>query len=232
MNLLYTNIPETGQRFCIKGRDPKLLIVSGTHGDEYEVLPFVEEAVIKYLDQLPEFLYVPEVSPSAVALRTRENGEGIDVNDNFFHDTKSEEVRQMMKLWEKYRFELFITFHEDTEKEKFFLYDGATKEFYDTVKLENTPEFQLLCHDVVTIGVELFNGIDELNDPTLGYEVKNGYAYWPMTFNDYSSDYWLLVERAIAKQVINTEIPGMVSVEKKRQIVDAIFQRLLLHVTD
>lgn len=234
MKLSYTEIKSTGQKFYVKGNDPIFLIVSGTHGDEYEIVPIVEEMVIRYKEELPDFLYVPEVSPSALALRTHENGEGINVNRSFYEGVKSREVKEMMALWKKFHFELFAAFHEDATQDKFYLYDGMKSEYYDELNLEGNQQLELLRKDIAGLGVELYNGIDDPDDPDLGYQVQNGYVHWSMARarDDHSSDYWLLVKTGIARHVINPEIPGKIPVSKKREIVDAIFRRLLLGKID
>lgn len=226
--LNYQEIASTKQRFCIKGNNPTILIVSGTHGDEYEIVPFVEKAVIKYENQLSDFLYIPEVSPSAVSLKTRKNKEGLDINRSFFKEVESEEVLQMMQLWSKYKFDLFLTIHEDPAQDSFYLYDGMKAEYFNQLKLEGSPEFDSLRKDILNLGINLYTGTDDAADPHLSYQVLNGYAHWPMIHNDHSSDYWLLVEKEIAKHVINPEIPGKISPDKKREIVHAIFKRILL----
>ena len=45
--------------YFIKGKNPKLLIHSGTHGDEFEVIDIVKKCVLKYEDKLPDFVFVP-----------------------------------------------------------------------------------------------------------------------------------------------------------------------------
>lgn len=218
--LNYRIIKTTKQKFFLKGRQPKLLIVSGTHGDEYEVVPLVEKLVMKYREKLPDFLYVPEVSPSALTLHTHENGEGLNVNRSFYQGVKSPEVKEMMALWKKFDFELFATFHEDAGQDKFYL--------YSSFRLEKTAVWKMLCRDIADLGIGLYTGVDDPNDPNLSYQVKNGFVHWPMNRNDHSSDYWLLVETKRAKYVINPEIPGKISLSKKMAVVEAIFQRLLL----
>lgn len=228
MKFNYTEIPSTGQKFYIKGDDPVLLIVSGTHGDEYEIVPIVEDAVMRYQEKLPAFLYVPGVSPSALSLRTRKNKDGLDINRSFFEGVQSDEVKQMMNLWKKFRFNLFLTFHKDPTREKFYLYDGMKSENHDELNLESNRQLELLRKDILGLGVELYTGIDDPEDPDLGYQVQNGYVHWPMTRDDHSSDYWLVAKTGIARHVINPEVPGKISLDKKREIVDAIFRRLLL----
>ncbi len=224
----YQEISETGQKFFQKGANPKLLIVSGTHGDEYEIVPLVEAAVFKYRDQLPDFLYVPQVSPSALALRTRKNKDEIDVNRGFVIPPVSLEVKKLMELWEKYNFEIFLTFHEDPQFLDFYLYDGETAENYAKYRLDDKEPFRLLQQDLLAAGINLYTGVDDPEDPKLGYQVTNGYAHWGMIVNDHSADYWLLIDTGRAKQVINPEIPGKLSLGLKEKIIEVIFERLIV----
>ena len=228
----YKKIVATSQRYYLKGENPKLLIVSGTHGDEPDTVPIVEEIVERSHDQLPDFLYVPEISPSALKLGTRRNVNGIDVNRSFYAGVNDEEVRQLMSLWSNYSFDLFLTFHEDPTNSEFYLYDGTIEENREGRHLEGTQRLYLLRQDVLSAGVPLFNGVDDPDDPGLGFKAKDGYIHWPMEYNDHSADYWLLVETKRARQVINQEIPGLISKDKKAQIVNSIFKRLVIEKID
>ena len=193
--LNYQLIPSTGQRFALKGDKPKLLIVSGTHGDEFEVVPLIEEYVGKHYSDLPSFLYVPEVSPSALRLRTRKNADGVDLNRSFVDGTKIEEARQMMELWGRYNFDLFLTFHEDPTQDKFYLYEGVQEKYYSQFSLERQGKLDPLRGGIQALGIELYSGVDDPLDPQLGHQVGDGYVYWPMTFykDDHSNQYLLLV---------------------------------------
>lgn len=224
----YQTINSTGQKFHLKGTNPTLLIVSGIHGDEAETVPLVEKAVEKYYDRLPDFLYIPAASPSALKLGTRKNGDGVDMNRSFKSDTTIPEVRVLMNLWSQYSFELFLEIHEDPELSEFYLYDGETDENMAGRNLVGTKKLEKLFGDIQGFGVKLFDGIDDPDDPDLGYEVKNGYSRWPMVHNDHGAESWLIIDEHRLKQVINPEIPGIISTDKKAEIIDAVFRRLIL----
>ncbi len=91
-------VGETKLKYFIKGSNPRLLIHSGTHGDEWGVIEPVKLAVKKYEDQLPDFVFVPEVSPSAVMNRTRVNSGSVDLNRSFTEGTNESEVLANMKI--------------------------------------------------------------------------------------------------------------------------------------
>lgn len=227
--LSYNVIPSTGQKYHAHGEKTRLLIAGGTHGDEGEVVPLVEATIINFYSRLPDFLYVPEISPSAVKLGTRRNADGLDVNRSFLTPPPTQEVAELMKLWINYSFDTFLTFHTDPTQTCFFLYDGIKD---GDKRLDKTSAFSLLQKDIRAIGVDLYNGTDDPEDPNLGYEVKDGYAYWPMINNDHSTDYWLIVETGRTQRVINPEIPGLVTLDKKQKIIEAIFRRLVLDIKE
>lgn len=223
----YQIIPSTGQKYHFKGTNPKLLLVSGLHGDESEVVPIVEKVVEKYYEQLPDFLYVPAASPSALKLGTRKNGDGVDLNRSFKPGTTIPEAKALMGLWGQFVFELFIEIHEDPEFDVFYLYDGEKQEDnkYNILK---TKKWANLQKDILALGVKLYNGIDDPEDPDLGYMVTNGYAHWPMTHNDHGAENWLMIDECRSKHVLCPEIPGKADLKTKSKIVDAIFRRLIL----
>ena len=106
--------------------DPhRVLISAGTHGDE----PAGTEAVLRFLDRdrKPfldrfEFVLLPCVNPYGYIHRTRENGDGVDINRSFEGDGLAE-VRVLKRALQGQRFDLFIEFHEDWEYEGFYLYE-------------------------------------------------------------------------------------------------------------
>jgi hypothetical protein len=226
----YELIPETGQKYYLSDANPTLLIAVATHGNEREIVPLVEKVVYKHRAQLPPFLFIPKISPSACELNTRNNKDNLDINRSFIVPPPTEEVRAMMDLWSKYRFGIFLTLHTDPTATDYYLYDGHKDEDHEKRRLDITKGYALHRKDVLSFGVSLFNGIDDPEDPTLGYNVKDGYAYWPMStkINDHSTDYWLIMDTGIAKQVINPEIPGRATLEQKAKIIESIVCRLIL----
>jgi len=61
--------------YFLSGNNPQLLIVSGTHGDEFAIISSLDEIIQKYIDDLVPFMYIPELSPSAVRQKTRTNSQ-------------------------------------------------------------------------------------------------------------------------------------------------------------
>jgi predicted deacylase len=108
-----------------KGVKPILLLMSGTHGNEYKVIKPLINIVYLYSSKLPDFIFIPEVSPSAVKKHTRENDSNNDLNRKFTEQTDDTEARTIMRIVSNYNFKLGISFHEDPELNSFYMYDCA-----------------------------------------------------------------------------------------------------------
>lgn len=202
---------------------PKLLIHSGTHGDEAGVIPFVEQAVEEYVQLLPDLVFVPRVSPSAVMLDTRVNAEGADINRVFFSDSELTEVQDNLKIIEKYTFDLMVSFHEDPEFECYYLYDSSNT---------NEPTDFVLDHNTFlsSQGIQLLNGLDDPSDENLGYMFVNGYKKFchdSRTKDNGMINVWLL-NHGFARHTLLPEIPGNLSDTKKKLIIDSFFEKVLV----
>ena len=108
--------------------DYKILLVAGIHGDEHEVIDCVARALARYQSQLPGAIFIPQMSPSACAARTRQNGEGVDLNRQFLSNTQSAEARAVVERLAGERFDLCLSFHEDLREDKFYFYDSQDME--------------------------------------------------------------------------------------------------------
>ncbi len=206
--------------------NPRILLVSGIHGDEWEVIDFVKEAIDKYRDTLPSFLYIPELSPSAVLKKTRLNGEGKDINRCFFADTDVFEVKEAQKILKPHHFDLAVSFHEDPPQDKFYLYDSGV--------IHEGPEVANFLAHLQKIGIPLLSGIDDSDDPMLGYEVVEGYSAVPPGLVSIEKErgifeFWL-INTVIAKHALTLEIPGKTSLETKRAIIDVFFCLVLTQI--
>lgn len=206
--------------YFTQGKGPRLLIRSGTHGDEYEVIEAVKRVVRLNLDKLPSLVFVPEVSPSAVTNRTRQNGAGLDINRHFLPGADEVEIMANKQIVKDHKFELCIDFHEDPVLDKFYFYDTG---LLDDEKLKRLKE------KVLRLGIGLYTGIDDPNDPLLGVMVEDGYlstqgaAVEPKTgmFADWA------IDRGIIKRCLTLEIPGRLAYEKKAQLVELLFEELV-----
>lgn len=156
-----------GIKYHIKGNSPKLVIHSGTHGDEYHVIEPLRKVVERLYDELPSFLYVPEVSPSAVLLNTRENALGHDMNRVFWGANFDPEVIANKQILATVSHAIALTFHEDLENNAFYIYDSE--------KLSNDL-LEALRARIRTLGLTLYNGQDDFEDEQLQYVFDHGYA--------------------------------------------------------
>lgn len=223
MRQLVKVLGKTQIPYFVKGGSPTLLIHAGTHGDEYGVIESVRKAVEKYEERLPDFVYVPVVSPSAVAKRTRVNGDGIDLNRNFFEDSSIAEVEANFAIARGKNIDTVATFHEDPEPgSRFYLYDVG-------VGLGENESWKKFCNDLESMGVGLLNGVDDPNDPELNYTFTDGYHFWPVLENGYpggSFNEWA-TRNGIPKALL-PEVPGHLTQDKKNEIVDLFFRYFLL----
>ena len=207
-----------------KGETPRLLIHAGTHGDEYGVIESVKLAVDKYEDRLPDFIFVPVVSPSAVGKKTRVNGDNIDLNRNFFEESTIGEVEANFQIVRGNKFETLVTFHEDIEPEaKFYLYDTGWG-------IGESDSWKTFKGELMEMGVGLLNGSDDPNDPTLNFTFSEGYHYWSLSNAGYqggSFDAWLSRNGLVSK-ILVPEIPAHLNQTLKNKTVDLFFNHFLL----
>lgn len=199
------------------GENPRILIVSGAHGDEYSVVSIVADEIERRAPMMLDFIFIPEMSPSAVARKTRENHVGEDIERHFINATHHGEARAIMEFLRNKTFDICLSFHEDREWDGFYLYDVASQSYQ--------KELRMICKRVARIGTPLHTGLDDGNDPYLGHSVENGYVHIP--FNNVMAEKpffgsWLL-GNAIAKRMVVFEVPMRADVDQKKRIVHACF---------
>ena len=183
------------------------------------------ELKIKYEQNLPPFLFIPSVSPSATNLKTRINKDGVDINRNFFDDSKIEEARAVMEIVKNLRLNTMINFHEDPEYMDFYFYDGFG------INIEGTSTLSALRQGVKQLGIGLLNGVDDPSDKALGYEFINGYRYFsPSSLK--KNKYGMFGTWACSKRIINRsivpEVPGRLPQPMKDRLVRLVFEKLLI----
>lgn len=202
-----------------KGDNPLWLIYSGTHGNEAGVIASIEKFVSAHEYQFPDFLWVPCVSPSAVALGTRENSEGLDSNRIFLDSTESEEVLANLNIVRGKKFDYFLDFHEDPIAGSFYIYDsaGTRDEMMEEILQKQKNE-----------GAFLWHGLDDEDDPKLGFLVDHGYCDASRITNDsgFTGDY-LITKGIIQKRAWTFEIPGSAEPLQKDILVKNIFETYL-----
>lgn len=214
------NYKSTTLTYYQSSKTPKLLIVAGFHGNETDVVEPLRDIVLANARRMPPFIFVPVACPSAVAAGTRLNKNNNDINRFYYLNSPEDEAQALMKLIAGQQFDVAYSFHEDPGETRFYLYDMGDG-------VEGTKIDKLLL-SVVNLGVELYNGIDDLEDPTLQIEIVDGYylekeeqAMKHGFFNGY------LAKSNLAHSHVNPEIPGAIPKAKKAEIVQAIFDTLI-----
>lgn len=206
-------------RYFQKGENPVWLMYSGTHGDEADVVLSIEKYLTEHAQRLPDFLWVPHVSPSAVAGKVRHNARGLDTNRNFFDYTEEEEILANLEIVRGKQFQYLLDFHEDLERTEFYIYDslGVRDELMDAI----------LSSQQVG-GVGLLHGIDDETDPALGMMVVNGYcdASNVIETSGFSVDY-MLTKGIVKQRAWTFETPGLLNQEEKDKIIENIFETQL-----
>ncbi len=211
--------------YLVHGENPKLLIDSGVHGDEYETIDLVSEYLQNNLDKMPDFIYIPVVSPTAVALKTRNNHLNMDVNRHFF-DSSIDEVTAYAEIIKNYQFDLCVTWHEDDTKDGFYLYDSGD--------MEGTKLLDGLRKQVTNFGVPLFSGIDWEGDekfetdPTMGAVIKNGYVGQEKRSGSNGQFFTWSIGAKYIKRIVNPEIPGKLDIQTKKKLVELFFDQVVL----
>lgn len=214
-------IGERKINYYIHGLQPELLIFSGIHGDEFEVIGLVKKELKKRLLALPDFLYLPIVSPSAVALKTRHNKDGVDLNRHFLPGTQITEARIIMSIVSRFPVRLAVSFHEDVHEDRFY--------FYDSGRLAKNKGLSKLRRCLKINQIELLNGCDDPHDECLGFEFTDGYISRVPTRDRRprgSLEAYLLSAKIVGR-VFGVEVPGRIGLPKKRQVVAAIFDCLV-----
>lgn len=217
-------------RIITKGSHPHLGLFSGIHGDEWQIIGSVEKTVTELESQLPDFLFIPECSPTAVAQKTRLNGEGIDLNRSFTREPTSAEARAIIRVLKQQQLSLCVDFHEDVEHPGVYL--------YDTEDIEGSRMLAAFRSRVAAIS-PLYTGLDDERDPQLGGQVYKGYRVVRPPKKDYQGnhiyegfiDLWAMIEQK-ASRWITLEIPTNLTQEQKDRIVLIFFQTFILKQID
>lgn len=206
--------------YFIRGARPGLLVLSGIHGDEFEVVDLVKKELKARASALPDFFYLPIVSPTASSSRTRHNKDGVDLNRHFLPGTQITEARIVMSILKPLSVRLAVSFHEDVHEDRFYLYDSGHLANKGLAKLRH-------CLKEQKIG--LLNGCDDPRDECLGFEFTDGYVSHVPTrdFRPTGSLESYLIRAKIAERVFGIEVPGRISLAKKRRVVAAVFDCLI-----
>lgn len=207
--------------YFTKGEKPTLLLLSGMHGDEYGVIEHVISYVEKHESEFPDFLFIPRVSPSAIARKTRRNENNKDLNRSFIDPPIESEVHDVMDIIHEHHFTWCINFHEDPDlKRTFYL--------YDTDELPE-PDLTALRESIKNTGAQLHTGIDDPLDANLGLQVTEGYISTPYDTmpQDVGFSWVWFYKHNLVDRSIDIEIPGQAPSELKQTLVETVFSFFL-----
>jgi hypothetical protein len=213
--------------YLIHGENPRLLIDTGVHGDEYETIDLVSEYLQDNLSKMPDFIYIPVVSPTAVALKTRNNHLDLDVNRHFY-DSSIDEVTAYEEIIKNYNFDLCVTWHEDDTKDGFYCYDSGD--------MEGSQVLEKLRSSITSLGVPLFTGIDWEGDvkfeidPTMGAVIKNGYIGNEKRTDSNGQFFTWSTGAKYIKRILNPEIPGKLDLSTKKKLINLFFDQIVLQL--
>ena len=189
------------------------------HGDEYGSGKLLDSLLRDKKISVPEYLYIPAVSPSAVSRQTRKNSQEHDINRQFHDDTADREAKNIMSIVSPYHFSIVIDIHEDPDRtQAFYVYDNArmTKRELET--------YRTAVHQT---DARLYTGIDDLEDENLGCHVEKGYYSFRSDWDEDTDkdagffSKWA-IRRGIANRVFTVEIPGKAPLKLKRQLILAV----------
>lgn len=213
-------------RYYMHGVNPRLLLHTGTHGNECGVISSIEGYYLTHEEDMSDYIFVPEVSPSARRLGTRNNAAGHDVNRMFTDAACDMEVRANQALMYNRAFDLFLSFHEDTDRtNEWYLYDT-----------DNDPHdagIRDLFARAAEAGVTPYSGPDGTTDGAV--TIRNGYFSEQWDGGGFTREALsgqapiYAVRKGIAKRGITLEIPGKAPQEVKDKLTALVFQHLVQH---
>ncbi len=207
--------------YILSGESPRVLLLSGMHGDEYESGVVLEQYLVSHAASLPTFLYIPQVSPSAVEVKKRKNRYGNDINRQFVRGSKDPEALSVMSLVSQYRFSLCVDVHEDPDRTLgFYLYDSEHMTSDELTRYRGLVE---------QTDARLYSGVDDVDDEHLNLLVDKGYV--SLGFEKTAgtagfSSKWLYDERR-ANRSFTLEIPGKAARSVKQQLISTVVPFLL-----
>jgi hypothetical protein len=207
-------------KYLICGGEPALCLGACVHGDESKVKrPMIR--VMRRMTKvalLPDYICIPEVSPSAVRLQTRKNAQGVDVNRAFFDDSPVEEVQANMMIFKSHHVKVAAFFHMDY----------IASYFYSHVDLEGSEILGNLRREFRSNGIPLYTGVDDENDPLLRLESREGYIFDPPkeTYDGQMVN-WLHL-KGLADRVFDIEISTLLSFDQQCKAVSLFMQGLIL----
>lgn len=197
----------------------KILLLSGIHGDEYGVISSIQKYFKTHKRNLPSYLYIPEVSLSAVLYKTRNNINNIDLNRSFFDDSTDEEIIALKNKIKGMKFSTVFTFHEDCDrKHEFYMYSSHNINLQILLNLKK---------QLNAINISLFNGIDDPTDPVLNNQIHNGLLVSPIEKEGKGTLWPWLQKNNDVNYCVDFEIPMKASQLKKDMLIEILFKFII-----
>jgi len=209
--------------YVLSDPKPEILIISGFHGDEIDVVIPLTEYIEANYHSLPPFLYVPIASPSAALQKIRLNEHNVDINRSYFLNSPEEEAQALMNLLAPYTFSTVHAFHEDPELTSFYLYDYGDR--------TDMSRFDELKKKLLSERIVLFTGVDDPSDTSLGNVIFNGYIGWDMSADETTIEYGFFQEYTFAtgkcRRHYTYEVPGRLPIDRKSVVVSLIMNTMI-----
>lgn len=158
---------------------PFVYISAGIHGNE-PAGPWVIEKLLResFFDDQVNWHLVPMLNPTGLALGTRENADGVDLNRDYKTGTTKEIAAHLkwLKKQSATEYDLMITLHEDWESPGFYCYTIIPKD-----------REQILAH--IFESVKNISPIN-LSEEIEGAKAKGGFIIHDLeTFDDVLEDW-------------------------------------------
>lgn len=126
----FTSIPISEEllmpAFSLLGEGPTVMLSAGIHGDE----PAGFLAALEFLKRGPShafsWIISPLLNPTGIALGTRENQHGHDLNRDYEHGRTAEVAAHLHWLKQQRVPDIFISLHEDYDGTGFYFYEIQT----------------------------------------------------------------------------------------------------------
>lgn len=164
---------------------PKVYLSAGIHGDEpagvYALKELLEE---NYFKKDINWYIFPVLNPKGLALGTRENDDGKDLNRDYFHCTIPEVKAHIewLKKHKNLKFDLAINLHEDWEAKGFYIYPIEKKGERSLVSsiMQKVLKVFPIDNSLVIDGRPANHGIVLLEENFA--KVMKGWKDWPEAF--------------------------------------------------
>lgn len=107
---------------------PHLYLSGGVHGDEPAgPLALLDLLRNRRLSRSIEWSILPVINPTGLAVRSRENANGVDLNRDYSRQPKTTEVRNHVQWLQTKTFTAAVCLHEDYETDGAYLFELKSK---------------------------------------------------------------------------------------------------------